>query len=137
MKYLKQFGIILIFSFIGELLNHVLPLPIPASIYGIILMFACLKFGLISLSEIEGTGRFLIEIMPLMFIPAAAGLLEAWNVIRSVWIQYLIVTAFSTIFVMAVAGKTTQYIIRYSVSKKAASKKVLPDKEGECSYGIL
>ena len=137
MKYLKQFGIILIFSFIGELLNHILPLPVPASIYGIILMFACLKLGLISLSEIEETGRFLIEIMPLMFIPAAVGLLEAWDIIQSVWIQYLIVTAFSTIFVMAVAGKTTQYMIRSSASKKAEEKKALPGKEGDCSYGIL
>ena len=81
MKFLKQFGIILVFSFIGELLNHVLPLPVPASIYGIILMFTCLKLGFFPLSEIEETGRFLIEIMPLMFIPAAVGLLEAWDII--------------------------------------------------------
>ena len=76
MKYLKQFGIILVLSFIGELLNHVLPLPVPSSIYGIILMFICLKTGLIPLEEVDETGRFLIEIMPLMFIPAAVGLLE-------------------------------------------------------------
>ena len=117
MKFLKQFGIILVFSFIGELLNHVLPLPVPASIYGIILMFTCLKLGFFPLSEIEETGRFLIEIMPLMFIPAAVGLLEAWDIIRSVWILYLVVTIFSTIFVMAVSGMTTQYMIRYSASK--------------------
>ena len=102
MKYLKQFGIILVLSFIGELLNHVLPLPVPSSIYGIILMFICLKTGLIPLEEVDETGRFLIEIMPLMFIPAAVGLLEAWNIIQSVWLQYLAVTAVSTVFVMAI-----------------------------------
>ena len=59
MKYLKQFGIILVLSFIGELLNHVLPLPVPSSIYGIILMFICLKTGLIPLEEVDETGRFL------------------------------------------------------------------------------
>ena len=53
MKYLKQFGIILVLSFIGELLNHVLPLPVPSSIYGIILMFICLKTGLIPLEEVD------------------------------------------------------------------------------------
>ena len=119
MKYLKQFGIILVLSFIGELLNHVLPLPVPSSIYGIILMFTCLKLGFFPLSEIEETGRFLIEIMPLMFIPAAVGLLEAWDIILSVWILYLVVTIFSTIFVMAVSVMTTQYMISYSASKKA------------------
>ena len=61
--------------------------------------------------------------MPLMFIPAAVGLLEAWDIIRSVWILYLVVTIFSTIFVMAVSGMTTQYMIRYSASKKGSVKK--------------
>lgn len=75
--------------------------------------------------------------MPLMFIPAAVGLLEAWDIIRSVWILYLVVTIFSTIFVMAVSGMTTQYMIRYSASKKAALKKALSAKEGECGYGIF
>lgn len=72
-----------------------------------------------------------------MFIPAAVGLLEAWDIIRSVWILYLVVTIFSTIFVMAVSGMTTQYMIRYSASKKAALKKALSAKEGECGYGIF
>ena len=44
MKFLKQFTIILIVSFIGEILNHLIPLPVPASIYGLVIMFACLKF---------------------------------------------------------------------------------------------
>ena len=57
MKYLKQFGIILALSFIGEFLNDFLPLPIPASIYGIILMFLCLKTKIIPLSAVEETAR--------------------------------------------------------------------------------
>ena len=34
MKYLKQLVIILLFSFLGELLQELLPLPVPAAIYG-------------------------------------------------------------------------------------------------------
>lgn len=140
MKYLKQFGIILVLSFIGELLNHVLPLPVPASIYGIILMFVCLKTGLIPLDEVEETGRFLIEIMPLMFIPAAVGLLEAWDIIQSVWIQYLAVTAVSTVFVMAIAGRATQYMIRRSSAKETVTESTEQSEtkeEGDCDYGIF
>lgn len=140
MKYLKQFGIILVLSFIGELLNHVLPLPVPSSIYGIILMFICLKTGLIPLEEVDETGRFLIEIMPLMFIPAAVGLLEAWNIIQSVWLQYLAVTAVSTVFVMAVAGRATQYMIRRTSPQQSATELDHPEEEpaeGDCGYGIF
>ena len=129
MKYLKQFGIILVLSFIGELLNHVLPLPVPSSIYGIILMFICFKTGLIPLEEVDETGRFLIEIMPLMFIPAAVGLLEAWNIIQSVWLQYLAVTAVSTVFVMAIAGRATQYMIRRTSPQQSATELDHPEED--------
>ena len=49
MKYVKEFGIILIVSLVGELLNYFLPLPVPASIYGLVLMFLCLMLGIIKL----------------------------------------------------------------------------------------
>lgn len=51
MKYVKEFGIILIVSLVGELLNYFLPLPVPASIYGLVLMFLCLMLGVIKLSD--------------------------------------------------------------------------------------
>ena len=66
MKYLKQFGIILILSFAGELLNLLIPLPIPASIWGFALMFVCLQTGLLKLDYVKDTAIFLIEIMPLI-----------------------------------------------------------------------
>ena len=82
MKYLQQFGIILAVSFVGELLNYAIPLSIPASIYGLVLMFVCLCMKWIKLEDVKETAVFLIEIMPLMFIPAAVGLITSWNIIR-------------------------------------------------------
>lgn len=114
MKYVKQFGIIVFISFIGEILNHILPLPIPASIYGIIIMFLCLKLKIIPIEAVKETGVFLIEAMPLMFIPAAVGLTESWDIIRPSLVPYLLVTAVTTVIVMAVAGRSTQAVIRRS-----------------------
>ena len=79
MKYIKQFGIILLISFLGEILRAVIPLPIPASIYGLVLMLAALMTHLLPLEAVQDSGKFLIEIMPLMFIPAAVGLLDSWS----------------------------------------------------------
>lgn len=118
MKYMKQFGIIMILSFVGEILNYLIPLPIPASIYGIILLFLCLELKIIPLSAVEETSRFMIEIMPLMFIPAAVGLMESWQIIQAVWLQYFLITIVSTIVVMVVAGRMTQKIIRWNTRKK-------------------
>ena len=70
MKYVRQFLIILVISFIGELLRYYIPLKIPASIYGLVLLFAALELRIIKLVSIRETSRFLIEIMPLMFVKA-------------------------------------------------------------------
>ena len=86
MKTLGQIVIILLVSFAGELLNYCLPLPIPASIYGIVILFCLLDFKVIPLRAVKETGAFLVSIMQLMFIPAAVGLLEAWDVIAPNWL---------------------------------------------------
>lgn len=76
-KYLKQFLIILGITFIGEILKMFLPMPIPASIYGMVIMFVGLMTGIIKYESVKETGKFLIEIMPIMFIPAGVGLSTA------------------------------------------------------------
>lgn len=111
MKYIIQFGIILLVSFLGEILKSIIPLPVPASIYGLILMLIVLKMKIIPLKKVEETGKFLIEIMPLMFIPAAVGLLVSYKYLKNTWLQIIIITIVSTIIVMVVTGKITQFII--------------------------
>lgn len=112
MKYIKQFLIIIAFSFIGEILHFLIPLPIPSSIYGIILLFTSLCTGLLKVEHIKETSSFLIEIMPLMFIPSAVGLLESWDVLSSVWLSYISITIITTFLVMIISGRVTQAIIR-------------------------
>ena len=118
MKYIRQFGIILLFSLVGEILGRLIPLPIPASIYGIILLFTALLTGLVKLEHVEKTGTFLIEIMPIMFIPAAAGLVESWGVVKASAVPFVVTTAVSTVVVMAVSGLVTQFIVRRTGGKK-------------------
>ena len=89
MKYIRQVLIVMIVSFAGEMLNFLLPLPVPASIYGLVIMLICLLSGIIPLEAVRETGTFMVEIMPLMFVPAAVGLLESWGVLKPVWIPVI------------------------------------------------
>lgn len=111
MKYIRQFLIILAVSFLGEVLRVLIPLPIPSGIYGLILLFAALLCGIIKLEQVKGTADFLIEIMPIMFIPAAVGLLDTWYILEPVWEKVVIITLVSTVLVMGVSGLTTQCIM--------------------------
>lgn len=112
MKYIRQFLWILLFSFAGEVLKYFIPLPVPASIYGLLLLLAALLTGILRLDSVKETSKFLIEIMPLMFIPAAVGLLESWSALSNIFIQVLIATVVSTVLVMGVSGRVTQGLIR-------------------------
>lgn len=112
MKYVIQFLIIIAFSFAGELLHWLIPLPIPASIYGIVLLFIALETRRMKVKDIREVSGFLIAVMPVMFIPAAVGLIDSWGVVRSQLAQYVAITVVSTFVVMAVAGYVTQALIR-------------------------
>lgn len=120
MRYLKQFTIILFISFLGELLHWLIPLPVPASIYGLLLMLGALCTGIIKLSSVRESGKFLIDIMPVMFIPASVGLLDSWGVLKPIWIPVAVITLVSTVVVMAVSGLVAQVVIRRG--RKAGKK---------------
>lgn len=114
---------ILLFSFIGEFFRMVIPLPVPASVYGLVLLLAVLLTGVIKLDQVEGAADFLIEIMPVMFIPAAVGLLNAWDVLRPVVVPVVVVTVVTTVLVMGVTGQVTQRVIRWERKRKEGKEK--------------
>lgn len=117
MKYIKQFLIILAISFIGELLKYLLPFPIPASIYGMAVLFTGLMTGIIKLESVKETGKFLIEIMPVMFIPAGVGIMTSWGLLKPILVPVCIITVVTIVTVMAATGRVSQCIIRMSKEK--------------------
>lgn len=118
MKYLKQFGIILLFTFFGEVCRYFIHLPIPASIYGLVLILIALMCKIIQLEQVKEAAAFLIDIMPLMFIPASVGILNSWGMLKNIWIPIVIVTIITTVIVMGVTGRVTQFVIRMDKRRK-------------------
>lgn len=119
MKLLKQFLIILMFSFAGELLYSVIPLQIPASIYGLVLLFLSLLFGIVRLPDVRESARFLIEIMPLMFIPAGVGLIESWELLGPILVPVCLIMVVSTVLVMGISGRVTQALMHRADPKRS------------------
>ena len=123
MKYLKQFLIILVISFAGELLKYVLPLPIPASIYGMVILLVGLLTGWIALDAVKDVGKFLIEIMPVMFIPAGVGLMSSWGTLKPLLLPVSIITGVTIVTVMVATGRVSQWVIRKGKSDKEENEK--------------
>ena len=103
---------ILLFSFIGEFFRMVIPLPVPASVYGLVLLLAALLTGVIKLDQVEGAADFLIEIMPVMFIPAGVGLITSWEVLKTMLVPVCLVTFITLITVMVATGRISQSVIK-------------------------
>ena len=112
MKLLRQFLIILAISFVGEALKYLLPLPVPASIYGMVILFVGLLTGLIKLSWVKDAGKFLIAVMPVMFIPAGVGLMESWGTLKPFVLPVSVITVITIVTVMVATGICSQWVIR-------------------------
>ena len=112
MKFVKQFTILVATCFIGEILHRLIPLPVPASIYGLVLMFTALQTKIMPLDAVEEISDGLLGIMPLLFIPSTVGLILAWPILKVHWLQFTIIGVGSTIAVFFAAGHVTQLVIR-------------------------
>ena len=112
MSYIFQFCRILAVCFLGEILANLLPFPIPASVYGLVLLLIALKTGVFRLDQVRDAGKFLISIMSMLFIPAAVGVMELWDDLGAMLIPCIIATVPITMFVMGVTGIVTQNVQR-------------------------
>lgn len=110
MKHALGLGIIILFAFIGEIIKSILPFPIPASIYGMILLFLALKFKVIKLEQINKIAHYLIGIMLIFFIMPAVSIMDSFNLIKDNLIQILIAIIIPTILVVIVTGLVTQKV---------------------------
>ena len=111
MKYVMQSCILFGFTMAGELLHALLPLPVPAGVYGLFLLLGALCAGAVRVKDVEETGNFLLETMPLMFIPAGVGLMTSWSQLKTFLLPLVVITVVSTFVVMIVTGKVTDFLL--------------------------
>ncbi|MGN1414587.1 MAG: CidA/LrgA family protein [Anaerovoracaceae bacterium] len=116
MQFIKQFLIILLMSVLGGFLNWLIPLPIPATVWGMLLMFISLACGLVKLEQVEHTADFFLSVMPMLFIPYAVGLMDSYKLLAEHALPILVITLVSFFLCFAVTGKTADFIIARSDS---------------------
>ncbi|MCR5741145.1 MAG: CidA/LrgA family protein [Gammaproteobacteria bacterium] len=117
MKYLTQVLIILLFTFIGEVLHELISWPIPAAIYGLILFLIALALKIIKLEHVKDAGHFLVGIMSVLFICPAVGLMNSWPVIKDNWLAISVIVVVSLLFTFFISGIVTKLVIRIREAK--------------------
>ena len=104
-----------------------LPLPVPASVYGLVLLLAALTAGVVKLEQVKETGTYLTGIFPLLFVPAAAGVMELWAEMGAMLLPILIAIIPVTVLVMVTAGKPTQALTSRKKNKETAANDGIAD----------
>lgn len=112
MKYLHEAVIIAAVTFAAEIIKFFVPLPVPASIYGLILLFILLKSGAVKLGQVEHVGGLLLELMPLLLVPASVSFLTVLDTIQGMLLPVLVMGFIGTMAVMFAAGHAAQWMIR-------------------------
>ena len=112
MKILRQAAIIAAVCAVAELIRYLVPLPIPASVYGLLLLLAALRLGAVKLAQVRRAALFLTGVFPLLFVPAAAGVMELWAELQAMLLPAVLALVPVTVLVMAISGRVTQYFVR-------------------------
>ena len=112
MKYLTQFLLILGFTLTGEALQRLIPLPIPASVYGLILLFAALCLKIVKLEQVKQAGAFLSSLLPVLFVAPTVGIAEQWDLIAPQLFPIVLLLVASTVLTFAISGLVTQGIMK-------------------------
>lgn len=125
MKHLLQITIIAAVSLAGEILNQLIPLPIPGSIYGLVIMLLLLYFGAIEVRHVKDVSSWLLSLMPVMFIGPTVGLIVTFDSYKDFLIPIAVTVTLSTVLVMGVTGVVSQQLIRITdrVRQKRAERK--------------
>ena len=118
MKHLSQNAVIAAVSFLGELFHYVIPLPIPGSIYGLVLMFLALLLGIVKVHQVKTVSDWLISLMPIMFVTPLVSLIGSFEESKKFILPIILTTLISTPIVMVVTGRVSQALIRLSDRKE-------------------
>lgn len=118
MNIIKQFGIILGISYLGEIISQVSNLPIPGAVIGMFVLFGLLVTKKIKLESIEFFSELLLINLAFFFIPPGVGILSTLDQLSGNWVKLIFVVVTTTVITMLVTGWTVDYVIKKRKGKK-------------------
>ena len=111
MKYLFQFAIICACALVGEILNTLIPLPIPAMVYGLVVLFTLLTLKIVPLSAVEETSTFLVSLMGFILVPIFIAIMEIAGELHGAVIPLLLIMLITTAITMGITGIAAQALM--------------------------
>ncbi len=112
MDLIKQFGIVLLILFLGEVISYAINFPIPGSVIGMILLFMLLYFNLMKLHRVEKVSAFLLANLSFFFIPPGVKLIASFDLLKGKWLKIIFICFFTTLLVMTTTAYTVNKLMK-------------------------
>lgn len=107
-----QVLIIHVFLFLGAAVKEVVPLPIPASMFGLCLLFLALFLKIIKLEWVEKGANWLMAELLLFFIPSAVGIVNYDEIISLQGAEIVMLIGISTMIVVGMTAVIAEIMMR-------------------------
>ena len=111
-QLVRSLVILYIILLLGNLISHSIPVGIPGSIWGLLLLFLGLTTRIIRLEWIYLGSSLLIRYMAVLFVPVSVGIIKYYDLLVSQWKILLIpniLSTFLTLFIIAFLGNYLFY----------------------------
>lgn len=105
MNFLEQFAILIAALFAGSLLKAVLPLAIPETIYGMVILFILFLTKAIKTSDVKKASETILENMSFLFVPAGVGIIENFDLFGQNFLAMVAITFITASIAMIVSMK--------------------------------
>ena len=121
MKILNQIVIIFFICLIGDVISSILPFPFPGSVLALIILFFCLFFRIVKVSQIEDLANFLLENLSLLFIPATVSIIKYADVLKSILLPFLFICLITTVITFLCTAYSVN-LVTFLLNKKGGKK---------------
>jgi holin-like protein len=101
---LKGLCVIFVCLSIGDAFSDLLHIPIPGSVFGMLLLAYALKRRIVGLEGVERVADVLTSNLGLLFVPPGVGLISYYDLIKKEYISISISILISTFLVLALVG---------------------------------
>jgi holin-like protein len=118
MKAMKGLFIILISLMAGNLITALTKLPIPGTIFGMLILLILLESKVVKLETVDPAASALLSVMVMLFVPGAVNLMNVYDKFDGVIIRVFAIVVITTIAVMAVTGIVAEQIIKAKHKKE-------------------
>ncbi|MCL1993496.1 MAG: CidA/LrgA family protein [Spirochaetes bacterium] len=132
MRLMNQLGIILVFALAGEIFARFFPAGLPASVMGMLFLFAALGIKALKPRHIAECSDFLSGIMAFFFLPAVAAVIQNFHLVLPVLWQLVfiaVVCTFITFFASYGTVRALRVLQKHVLQKRVSEKSVSEKRE--------